>query len=104
MGIAGAGNSGTVACALLAPRLAEHVGWHGVDGPRDDPRGLVLIAFRLLAKEPPAPATRLTLGAFGEMLRRGRHVEAVRPLRRHVRRLRRPVVASCRSSSTTSTA
>ena len=34
MGIAGAGNSGTVACALLAPRIAEHVGWHGDDGPR----------------------------------------------------------------------
>src|SRR5262245_61137660 len=32
MGIAGAGNSGTVLTALLAPRLAEAVGWHGVFG------------------------------------------------------------------------
>ena len=32
---------------------------------------LVLIAFRMLAKEPPAPAQRLTLGAFAEMLREG---------------------------------
>ena len=71
MGIAGAGNSGTVACALLAPRLAEHVGWHGVMGLALIPVGLVLIAFRLLAKEPPAPAKRLTLGAFGEMLGEG---------------------------------
>src|SRR5690606_24799694 len=29
MGIAGAGNSGTVLASLLAPRLAEAVGWHG---------------------------------------------------------------------------
>ncbi|MDA0140333.1 MFS transporter [Solirubrobacter sp. CPCC 204708] len=68
MGIAGAGNSGTVACALLAPRLAEQVGWHGVMGLALIPVGLVLIGFRLLAKEPPAPARRLTLGAFAEML------------------------------------
>ncbi|MGH2802589.1 MAG: MFS transporter, partial [Thermoleophilaceae bacterium] len=32
MGIAGAGNSGTVITTLLAPRLAEHVGWQGVLG------------------------------------------------------------------------
>ncbi|MDA0182441.1 MFS transporter [Solirubrobacter phytolaccae] len=68
MGIAGAGNSGTVACALLAPRLAEHVGWHGVMGLALIPAVLVLIAFRLLAKEPPAPAQRLTLNAFANQL------------------------------------
>ncbi|MGH9283016.1 MAG: MFS transporter, partial [Acidimicrobiales bacterium] len=28
LGIAGAGNSGTLIAALAAPRLAEHVGWH----------------------------------------------------------------------------
>ena len=104
MGIAGAGNSGTVACALLAPRLAEHVGWHGVMGLALIPVGLVLIAFRLLAKEPPAPAQRLTLGAFGEMLGEGDTWKLCAPLRRHVRRVRRPVVASSRSSSMTSTA
>jgi NNP family nitrate/nitrite transporter-like MFS transporter len=32
MGIAGAGNSGTVLASLFAPRLAEAVGWHGVFG------------------------------------------------------------------------
>lgn len=68
MGIAGAGNSGTVACALLAPRLAEHVGWHGVMGLALIPAALVLVAFRLLAKEPPAPAQRLTLPAFASQL------------------------------------
>jgi NNP family nitrate/nitrite transporter-like MFS transporter len=69
MGIAGAGNSGTVACALLAPRIAEQIGWHATMGLAAIPAVLVLIAFRLLAKEPPAPAQRLTLGAFGQMLR-----------------------------------
>jgi NNP family nitrate/nitrite transporter-like MFS transporter len=69
MGIAGAGNSGTVASALLAPRIAEHIGWHATMGVAAIPAVLVLIAFRLLAKEPPAPARRLTLGAFAEMLR-----------------------------------
>jgi NNP family nitrate/nitrite transporter-like MFS transporter len=32
LGIAGAGNSGTVLAALFAPRLAEIVGWHNVLG------------------------------------------------------------------------
>src|SRR3954452_5871789 len=68
MGIAGAGNSGTVACALIAPRLAEHVGWHAVMGFAIIPALLVLVAFRVLASEPPAPAQRLTAGAFLEML------------------------------------
>ena len=69
MGIAGAGNSGTVASALIAPRLAEHIGWHATMGVAIIPALLVLAAFRVLAKEPPAPAQRLTLGAFGAMLR-----------------------------------
>src|SRR3954469_26010125 len=69
MGIAGAGNSGTVACALVAPRLAEHIGWHETMGLAIIPALLVLVAFRFLAKEPPAPAQRLTLGAFAAMLR-----------------------------------
>jgi NNP family nitrate/nitrite transporter-like MFS transporter len=69
MGIAGVGNSGTVASALIAPRLAEHIGWHATMGVAIIPALLVLCAFRLLAKEPPAPAQRLTLGRFAEMLR-----------------------------------
>src|SRR3954453_15333393 len=69
MGIAGAGNSGTVACALIAPRLAEHIGWHATMGLAIIPASLVLIAFRALAKEPPAPAARLSLSAFASMLR-----------------------------------
>jgi NNP family nitrate/nitrite transporter-like MFS transporter len=55
MGIAGAGNSGTVLTTLAAPRLAEEVGWHAVFGFALIPVLLVWAAFALLAKEPPAP-------------------------------------------------
>lgn len=53
LGIAGAGNSGTIVAALLAPRIAEHVGWHGVFGLATIPVALAWLAFALLAKEPP---------------------------------------------------
>ncbi len=57
LGIAGAGNSGTIIAALAAPRLAEHVGWHGVFGLAAIPVSLAWLAFALLAKEPPRPTT-----------------------------------------------
>jgi NNP family nitrate/nitrite transporter-like MFS transporter len=60
MGIAGAGNSGTVVCTLLAPRLAEHVGWHATLGIAVAPVALAFLAFVALAKEPPKPARALT--------------------------------------------
>lgn len=55
LGIAGAGNSGTIVAALAAPRLAEHVGWHGVFGLAALPVALTWVGFALLAEEPPAP-------------------------------------------------
>jgi MFS transporter, NNP family, nitrate/nitrite transporter len=55
MGIAGAGNSGTVIAALLAPRLAAKIGWHGVMGVAAVPVAVVLVAFAFLTrKTPPA--------------------------------------------------
>ncbi|MBI4505112.1 MAG: NarK/NasA family nitrate transporter [Chloroflexi bacterium] len=57
MGIAAAGNSGTVLANLLAPRLAEIVGWHNVLGLALVPLGLVMIAFLVLAKDSPNHAT-----------------------------------------------
>lgn len=60
MGIAGAGNSGTVITTLAAPRLAEAYGWHAVFGLALVPVCLALTAFLLLAKEPPPPAKPLT--------------------------------------------
>jgi len=53
MGIAGAGNSGTVLASFFAPRLAEHVGWHGVFAIAVIPVLLTLALFLLLAKESP---------------------------------------------------
>jgi NNP family nitrate/nitrite transporter-like MFS transporter len=53
LGIAGAGNSGTVLAALLAPRLAESLGWHAVLGISAALVALTLIVFALLAKDSP---------------------------------------------------
>jgi MFS transporter, NNP family, nitrate/nitrite transporter len=58
LGIAGAGNSGTVVAALVAPRLAERVGWHGTFALALIPVCLVWIAFAILAKEPPSAGGR----------------------------------------------
>jgi NNP family nitrate/nitrite transporter-like MFS transporter len=62
LGIAGAGNSGTIVAALAAPRLAEHVGWHGVFGLAAVPVALVWLTFAVLAKEPPRPARAADAG------------------------------------------
>ncbi|UOE94921.1 nitrate/nitrite transporter [Alkalihalobacillus sp. LMS39] len=53
MGIAGAGNSGTLLATLFGPRIAEYVGWNGVFGVAIIPLGLVLLSYIFLAKEPP---------------------------------------------------
>jgi NNP family nitrate/nitrite transporter-like MFS transporter len=56
MGIAGAGNSGTVVAALVAPRLAARIGWHGVLGVAAIPVALVLVGFVLLTRNTPSAA------------------------------------------------
>ena len=53
MGIAAAGNSGTIITNLLAPRLANAYGWHNVFLLAMIPLAIVLIAFVLMAKESP---------------------------------------------------
>jgi MFS transporter, NNP family, nitrate/nitrite transporter len=59
LGIAGAGNSGTVLAALFAPRLAEMVGWHGVFRLALIPVVLTLAVYLALAKDSPEqPAPR----------------------------------------------
>lgn len=55
LGVAGAGNSGTILAALAAPRIAEHVGWHATMGFATIPVALAWLVFVLLAKEPPRP-------------------------------------------------
>lgn len=53
MGIAGAGNSGTVLAALIAPVLAAAFGWSNVFGFALIPLVLTLIVFTWLAKNAP---------------------------------------------------
>ena len=55
MGIAAAGNSGTVIANLFAPRLANIFGWQNVFGLSLVPLLAALIFFVLAAKEPPRP-------------------------------------------------
>ena len=71
MGIAGAGNSGTVITVLAAPRLAESLGWHAVFGLATIPVGVVALAFLLLAREPPAAPRSLTLASLRAVLGEG---------------------------------
>jgi NNP family nitrate/nitrite transporter-like MFS transporter len=54
MGIAGAGNSGTVMATVFAPMIAKALGWHTVFGLLMIPVALTLIVFAALAKDPPA--------------------------------------------------
>ncbi|TWT06442.1 NarK/NasA family nitrate transporter [Planococcus sp. CPCC 101016] len=65
MGIAGAGNSGTVLATLFGPRIAEHIGWHGVMGVALIPLVLVFIVYVLIAKNPPSqPAPQPIINYF----------------------------------------
>lgn len=56
MGIAGAGNSGTLLATLFAPRLAEAYGWHAVFGLALIPLAAVAVIFLACAKDAPLPA------------------------------------------------
>ena len=53
LGIAGAGNSGTVLALLLAPPLARAYGWHAVYGFAALFMAVPLIVMILIAREPP---------------------------------------------------
>jgi NNP family nitrate/nitrite transporter-like MFS transporter len=70
LGIAGAGNSGTIIATLLAPRIAEQIGWHATFAVAMVPVAMVWVAFALLAKEPPTPKVtgsgRSALGMLAE--------------------------------------
>ena len=53
MGIAGAGNSGTLIATLFAPRLAQAFGWNNTFGFAMVPILLVLVLFAIMAKDSP---------------------------------------------------
>ena len=68
MGIAGAGNSGTLLATFFGPRLAQQFGWHMVFAIALIPVALVLIAFFLLAKNSPAKPAPKPWAKYAELL------------------------------------
>ncbi|RXY98353.1 nitrate/nitrite transporter [Fictibacillus sp. S7] len=59
MGIAGAGNSGTLLATLFGPRLAEHYGWNGVMGIALIPLLCTLVLYLFITKDAPSqPAAK----------------------------------------------
>jgi NNP family nitrate/nitrite transporter-like MFS transporter len=70
MGIAGAGNSGTVFSTLFANRLATHYGsWHVVFGLAIIPIAIVFILFSLLAKDSPNQPAPKKLTDYANVLK-----------------------------------
>ncbi|MFB9326866.1 nitrate/nitrite transporter [Paenibacillus aurantiacus] len=70
MGIAGAGNSGTVFTTLFANRLAQHFGsWEIVFGLALIPIAIVFIVFSLLAKDSPNQPAPRKLSDYGAVLK-----------------------------------
>lgn len=68
LGIAGAGNSGTLTATLLGPRLAERYGWHFVFGTALLPVVMVLAIFSLLARNSPSKSAPQAWGSYRKLL------------------------------------
>lgn len=68
MGIAGAGNSGTLIATLFGPRLAQHFGWHAVFGAALVPISAVLVVFSLLARNSPSKSAPKPWSSYGTLL------------------------------------
>ena len=71
MGIAAAGNSGTIITNLLAPRLANAYGWHNVFLLAMIPLVIVLVAFLVLAKESPNPSKGQPVSKYLQIMKAG---------------------------------
>ena len=69
LGIAGAGNSGTVLAALFAPGLALAFGWQNVIGLATIPLFVTLCVFILMAKDNPRTPAPKTLADYARILR-----------------------------------
>jgi MFS transporter, NNP family, nitrate/nitrite transporter len=69
LGIAGAGNSGTVLAALFAPSLAVLFGWRNVIGLAAIPLTLVFLFFALQARNGPNAGPRKSLPDYFKVLR-----------------------------------
>jgi NNP family nitrate/nitrite transporter-like MFS transporter len=70
LGIAGAGNSGTVLASLFAPALAARFGWSSALGLAAIPAALTLLVFVLLARNSPDRPAPKTIGAYLSVLGR----------------------------------
>jgi NNP family nitrate/nitrite transporter-like MFS transporter len=71
LGIAGAGNSGTVLAALFAPGIAASLGWTNALGLVALPLAAVLVVYLLLAKDSPDRPAAKSLRAYLGVLRSG---------------------------------
>lgn len=70
MGIAGAGNSGTIFATLFANRIAQHYGdWHVVFGIAMIPIVITLVVFSILAKDSPNKPAPRTVAEYGKVLK-----------------------------------
>ncbi len=69
LGIAGAGNSGTVLAALFAPGLALTFGWTNVLGLALIPLGVAFIVYLVFAKDAPECPPPKTWGEYTRILR-----------------------------------
>ena len=69
MGIAGAGNSGSLVATLAAPRLAERFGWEATFGLMALPVLVVLVLFALMARDSPARRPPQRLRDYADVLR-----------------------------------
>ena len=69
LGIAGAGNSGTVFAALFAPTLAAWYGWNSVFGLALIPLGLAFVLFLIMAKDSPDAPPPKSLKEYLAVLR-----------------------------------
>jgi NNP family nitrate/nitrite transporter-like MFS transporter len=72
MGIAGAGNSGSLLATLAAPRLAQRFGWEATFGLMLLPVVVVMILFAILATDSPAHRTHQRWQDYAAV-RRERH-------------------------------
>lgn len=68
MGIAGAGNSGTVLAALFAPALAVAFGWQNVFGIAVLPLLVVLVVYWRCAQDAPGVVQKKRWADYGRML------------------------------------
>ena len=71
LGLAGAGNSGTVLASLFVPGLAVALGWHNVLGLAALPLIAVFVMFFFTAKNSPQCPPPKSLADYGRILKSG---------------------------------